>query len=122
MSRETHSREAPSVNLRRTVATLAVTFALGVPGAASPAAAGEAAEAQVPTPPPPPGSPYARGPEPTLAALDAEVGPFAVGAMSIPSQWPRYAGGTVYAAFDTSQGRFGVIAVAPGHNADASDI
>jgi dienelactone hydrolase len=90
----------------------------------APALPAGAAEAQVPgpVPVPVPVSPYARGPEPTLAVLDAEVGPFAVGAMSIPNQWPWYAGGTVYAPFDTSQGRFGVIAVAPGHNADASDI
>nr|WP_218566704.1 dienelactone hydrolase family protein [Vallicoccus soli] len=68
-------------------------------------------------------NPYARGPEPTTASVEAARGPFAVAQTSVS----RYAvsgfgGGTVYYPTTTTAGTFGAVAVSPGYTARQSSI
>jgi dienelactone hydrolase len=67
------------------------------------------------------GNPYARGPAPTLVALNASRGPFAVDQVVVGAQ-TGFAGGTIYYPTDTSQGTFGVVAVSPGFFTPQSGI
>jgi predicted dienelactone hydrolase len=67
-------------------------------------------------------NPYERGPAPTLAALDAARGPFAVATTSVPSLVTGFGGGTIYYPTDTSQGTFGAVAISPGFTATWSSI
>jgi dienelactone hydrolase len=66
-------------------------------------------------------NPYARGPAPTLAGLNASRGPFAIAQVSVAAQ-AGFAGGTIYYPTDTSQGTFGAIAVSPGFFSPESAI
>jgi predicted dienelactone hydrolase len=67
------------------------------------------------------GNPYARGPAPTLASLNADRGPFAVQTVVVPRQ-SNFGGGTIYYPTDTSQGTYGVVAVSPGFVSPQSAI
>ncbi|WP_344679592.1 alpha/beta hydrolase [Saccharopolyspora taberi] len=58
-------------------------------------------------------NPYQRGPEPTMASIEAERGAFAVTEVPVP-RGNGFGGGTLHFPNDTSQGTFGAIAVAPG--------
>jgi dienelactone hydrolase len=58
-------------------------------------------------------NPFQRGPAPTNASLEAARGPFAVASVTVPAQ-STFGGGTIYYPTDTSQGKFGGIAVSPG--------
>nr|WP_231949818.1 dienelactone hydrolase family protein [Alloactinosynnema sp. L-07] len=67
------------------------------------------------------GNPYQRGPDPTVAVLEAARGPFAVNQTAArPSG--GFGGGTITYPTDMSQGRFGAIAVAPGFTEGESAI
>jgi len=58
-------------------------------------------------------NPYQRGPDPTVAILEAARGPFAVAQIPAPAG-AGFGGGTITYPTDTSQGTFGAIAVSPG--------
>ncbi|WP_045747608.1 MULTISPECIES: lipase [Actinoplanes] len=68
-------------------------------------------------------SPYERGPAPTLAALQASRGPFAVSQTSVSRlAVTGFGGGEIYYPTSTSEGTFGAIAVSPGYTALWSSI
>lgn len=58
-------------------------------------------------------NPYQRGPAPTTAGLEAVQGAYSVGEASIARQ-SDFGGGKVYYPSNTSDGPFGLIALAPG--------
>ncbi|WP_059013591.1 dienelactone hydrolase family protein [Streptomyces specialis] len=64
---------------------------------------------------------YRRGPDPTLASLQAQEGPFAYATVTVPDQ-ATYDGGTIYYPTDTSQGTFGAIAISPGYTGYQNSI
>lgn len=66
---------------------------------------------------------YERGPDPSTAVLDARSGPFAVSQTSV-SSWrvSGFGGGDIYYPTSTSEGTFGVVAVAPGYTAGKSSM
>lgn len=58
-------------------------------------------------------SPYARGPAPTKASIEAERGSFRTATEKVPAG-QGFGGGTIHFPTDTGQGTFGAIAIAPG--------
>jgi dienelactone hydrolase len=58
-------------------------------------------------------NPFQRGPDPTLASIQATTGPFAVSTTTV-GRGNGFGGGTIYFPTDTSQGTFGAIVIAPG--------
>jgi alpha-beta hydrolase superfamily lysophospholipase len=58
-------------------------------------------------------NPFQRGPDPTLAGIQAANGPFAVSTTTV-ARGNGFGGGTVYFPSDTSQGTFGAVVIAPG--------
>jgi alpha-beta hydrolase superfamily lysophospholipase len=58
-------------------------------------------------------NPFQRGPDPTLASIQASSGPFAVATTTV-ARGNGFGGGTVYFPTDTSQGTFGAMVIAPG--------
>ncbi len=80
-----------------------------------------------PSPPtPPPGGctsncGFERGPNPTVASLEASAGPFAVSTISVPSSVSGFGGGTIHYPRGTT-GTMGVIAVVPGYVSAESSI
>jgi dienelactone hydrolase len=58
-------------------------------------------------------NPYQRGPDPTLASIEAQRGPFAVTDVAIQNA-SGFGGGRIYYPTDTSQGTFGAVAILPG--------
>lgn len=86
-------------------ATLALTAGLG-------ATAAQAAE-----------NPYERGPAPTLSALQASRGPYAVSQTSVSRlAVSGFGGGEIYYPTTTRDGTFGAIAISPGFTAFWSSI
>lgn len=67
-------------------------------------------------------NPYQRGPAPTLAALDASRGPYAVSQTSVSSLVTGFGGGTIYYPTTTADGTFGAVAISPGFTATWSSI
>ncbi|REH26413.1 esterase/PHB depolymerase [Kutzneria buriramensis] len=63
-----------------------------------------------------PGNPYQRGPDPTVAMIEASAGPFATASTSVPAGH-GFNGGTVYYPTDTSLGTWGALAIVPGYSA-----
>ncbi|GAA2608901.1 dienelactone hydrolase family protein [Actinomadura fulvescens] len=60
-------------------------------------------------------NPYQRGPDPTLASIQAEKGPFAISQLTVPAgSGTGFNHGTVYYPTDTSQGTFGAVVIIPG--------
>ncbi|MFG1801064.1 alpha/beta hydrolase family protein [Micromonospora carbonacea] len=83
----------------RVVAALATTLALAVAGP-NPAHAD---------------NPYERGPDPTVASIEATTGPFATAQLTVArSAVTGFGGGTVWYPTSTAEGTFGAIAIAPG--------
>ena len=91
------------------LATAAAAVVLAVAGAGVPAA--QAAE-----------NPYERGPDPTVAILEASRGPFATSQLSVSSLVSGFGGGVIYYPTTTSEGMFGAIAISPGFTASWSSI
>ena len=90
----------------------------GGPGSATPGptAAPTPTPAPTLTPVPAPGPPYDRGPAPSVTALEADLGPFAVATLTVgPSTAVGYGGGTISYPAETSEGPFGAAAVVPGY-------
>ncbi|WIN00789.1 alpha/beta hydrolase [Actinoplanes oblitus] len=68
-------------------------------------------------------NPYQRGPDPTLAALQASRGPYAVSTTSVSRlSAVGFGGGTIYYPTSTADGTFGAIAISPGFTAYWSSI
>jgi predicted dienelactone hydrolase len=67
-------------------------------------------------------NPYQRGPNPTLSALDAVRGPYAVSTTRVSSLVLGFGGGTIYYPTSTSDGTFGAVAISPGFTATWSSI
>ncbi|BAL90097.1 putative lipase [Actinoplanes missouriensis 431] len=68
-------------------------------------------------------NPYERGPAPTLSALQASRGPFAVSQTSVSRlAVTGFGGGEIYYPTSTSSGTFGAIAISPGFTAYWSSI
>jgi pimeloyl-ACP methyl ester carboxylesterase len=65
------------------------------------------------------GNPFARGPDPTLASVAAEFGPFATTQLSVPPGH-GFNGGYVYYPTDASP-TFGAVAIVPGYTALFAD-
>ncbi|MEV8439973.1 cellulose binding domain-containing protein [Actinosynnema sp. NPDC051121] len=61
-------------------------------------------------------NPYQRGPDPTPASVSANRGTFATAQVSVPAG-NGFGGGVIYYPTDTSQGKFGAIAIVPGYTA-----
>ncbi|WET77356.1 dienelactone hydrolase family protein [Amycolatopsis sp. QT-25] len=58
-------------------------------------------------------SPYARGPAPTTATIEADRGSFEIATEKVPAG-QGFGAGTIHYPTDTGQGTFGAIAIAPG--------
>jgi dienelactone hydrolase len=97
----------PTISLRHGRRSLAI-----LASAAALAAAGIAAG----TPVSAAGNPFQRGPDPTLASIQATTGPFAVSTTTVAKSATGggFGGGTIYFPTDTSQGTFGALVIAPG--------
>jgi alpha-beta hydrolase superfamily lysophospholipase len=68
-------------------------------------------------------SPYMRGPEPTLASVQASRGPYATSSTTVSRYGATgFGGGTIYYPTTTSEGSFGGVAVVPGYTAGQSSI
>lgn len=67
-----------------------------------------------PDPVPDPGNPFQRGPDPTVAVLESDLGPFDVGSYRPPST-PGFGAGTIWYPANTTEGPFAAIAVCPGY-------
>jgi len=64
---------------------------------------------------------YQRGPNPTIASLEASSGPFAIGASYISSsQADGYGDATVYYPTKASQGSYGLVVMCPGITATST--
>lgn len=74
-----------------------------------------------PDPEPEPDNPFARGPDPTEAILEASSGPFDVDSFR-PSFTPGFGAGTIWYPSNTNEGPFAAIAVAPGFVGGESTI
>jgi len=61
-----------------------------------------------------------RGPDPTIAMIEATRGPFATAQVSMPTG-QGFGGGTIYYPTDTSQGTWGALAIVPGYSARFAD-
>jgi alpha-beta hydrolase superfamily lysophospholipase len=68
-------------------------------------------------------NPYERGPDPTVASIEARRGSFAVADVSVSRlAVSGFGGGTIYYPTSTAQGTFGAVAVAPGYTASQSSM
>lgn len=68
-------------------------------------------------------NPYERGPDPTVASIEARRGSFAVADVSVSRLVVSgFGGGTIYYPTSTAQGTFGAVAVAPGYTASQSSM
>ncbi|GAA0502841.1 lipase [Paractinoplanes deccanensis] len=95
-------------HLRKFFAAAATAVALSVTIGAAPAQAAD--------------NPYERGPDPTLAALDASRGPYTVATQDVSSLVSGFGGGTIYYPTTTSEGTFGAVAISPGFTATWSSL
>ncbi|GIG40660.1 alpha/beta hydrolase family protein [Cellulomonas phragmiteti] len=117
MSRTTPTPAAPPLTAQLTaptrrrralvLATALLTWAATLAPAAAPALAAG----------------FERGPDPSTSTLDAARGPFAVAEERVYS-WRAsgFGGGDIYYPTTTSEGTFGVVAVAPGYTAGRSSM
>jgi hypothetical protein len=67
-------------------------------------------------------NPYERGPAPTLASLQASRGPFATAELAVQNALPGFASGRIFYPTDTTQGTFGLVAIAPGFLSSYNDM
>jgi dienelactone hydrolase len=59
-------------------------------------------------------NPFERGPAPSTFSVEALQGPFAVSTIDATNIWGAFGSGKIYYPTDTSQGKFGVVAIGPG--------
>jgi predicted dienelactone hydrolase len=68
-------------------------------------------------------NPYERGPDPTVASIEATRGPFATASTTVSRYTVSgFGGGTIYYPTSTAEGTFGAVAVAPGYTASQSSM
>jgi dienelactone hydrolase len=69
-------------------------------------------------------NPFQRGPDPTLAMIQANTGPFATSSSTVARTATngKFGGGMIYFPTDTSQGTFGALVIAPGFTERQSAI
>jgi dienelactone hydrolase len=69
-------------------------------------------------------NPFQRGPDPTLASIQATTGPFATSSTTVAKSATngKFGGGTIYFPTDTSQGNFAALVIAPGFTETQSAI
>ncbi|MFC4630166.1 serine aminopeptidase domain-containing protein [Promicromonospora alba] len=68
-------------------------------------------------------NPYERGPDPTVASIEARRGSFAVADVGVSRlAVTGFGGGTIYYPTSTAEGTFGAVAVAPGYTASQSSM
>ncbi len=68
-------------------------------------------------------NPFQRGPNPTTASIQASSGPFAVATESVSGlATPGFGSANITYPTSTSEGTFGVVAIAPGYTASESSI
>ncbi|MCO1654813.1 alpha/beta hydrolase family protein [Pseudonocardia humida] len=68
-------------------------------------------------------NPFQRGPNPTEAGIEASRGPFAVASESVSDlATPGFGSANITYPTSTSEGTFGVVAIAPGYTASESTI
>nr|WP_245703508.1 alpha/beta hydrolase [Streptomyces lushanensis] len=68
-------------------------------------------------------NPYERGPAPTVASVEAPLGPYAVSRITVArSSVSGFGGGTVHYPTSTADGTFGAVAVSPGFTGTQSSI
>jgi predicted dienelactone hydrolase len=68
-------------------------------------------------------NPYQRGPNPTVASIEATRGPFAIAQTTVAaSSVSGFRGGTVYYPTSTAEGTFGAVAISPGYTATQSSV
>jgi dienelactone hydrolase len=68
-------------------------------------------------------NPYERGPDPTVASIEATRGSFATASVTVSRVTVSgFGGGTIYYPTSTAEGTFGAVAVAPGYTAAQSSI
>lgn len=65
-------------------------------------------------------NPYQRGPDPTVASVEATRGPFATAQLTV-TPGNGFNGGVVTYPTDTSQGTWGALAIVPGYSALCAD-
>ncbi|GGQ85232.1 lipase [Couchioplanes caeruleus subsp. azureus] len=69
------------------------------------------------------GNPYERGPAPTVASIEADLGPFATATTTVSrGNATGFGGGTVHYPTTTSAGTFGAVAISPGYFGTQSSI
>jgi dienelactone hydrolase len=68
-----------------------------------------------------PDNPFQRGPDPTVASIEAAAGPFAVSTTTV-ARGNGFGGGTTYFPTTTAEGTFGAVAIAPGFTERQSAI
>lgn len=66
-------------------------------------------------------NPFAKGPDPTLASVEATTGTFAYASQSV-SRGNGFGGGTLYYPTSTTDGTFAAIAICPGFTNNSSSI
>ena len=98
------------------LAVAVVTMGTAWFGATSGLAASASAASTAPPQAVAAGNPYQRGPDPTVASVAADYGPFATASVSVPSGF-GFNGGTIYYPTDTSFGTWGAVAIVPGYTA-----
>lgn len=69
-------------------------------------------------------NPFQRGPDPTLAMIQANTGPFATSSTTVAKSATNggFGGGTIYFPTDTSQGTFAGMVIAPGFTETQSAV
>jgi predicted dienelactone hydrolase len=68
-------------------------------------------------------NPFQRGPAPTEASISASTGPFAVATESVSDlATPGFGSANITYPTSTAEGKFGVVAIAPGYTASESSI
>src|SRR5215207_8344240 len=68
-------------------------------------------------------NPFQRGPNPTESSIEASRGPFAVATESVSDlATPGFGSANITYPTSTSEGTFGVVAIAPGYTASESTI
>jgi hypothetical protein len=72
-------------------------------------------------PDPDPENPFARGPDPTVAAPEDDLGPFDVDSYR-PFSTPGFGSGTIWYPDNTNEGPFAAIAVIPGYLGNESSM
>jgi hypothetical protein len=90
------------------IATIALAAAMAVTVApiATRSALADSAPARFAQPQMAPGSPYQRGPNPTIAMIESSHGPFATAQVNV-APGNGFKGGTIYYPTDTSLGTWG---------------